>query len=308
MDTTTGKVYWHWRNRPNMQQVPVWVWGYEGTPVTGDYDMWMVAPHISMLAGGVDIYSNKDAHGRSAASGFTTKFIQALNTSCGRLERPVFNHGAEAQNVSFTQAMDKRLVIFCPGLMHPFMLSRVLLPGILHDLLLQGYLVVRNPKWINGVTLGIEDMADAAGKFPEDPAVKAGVKAMDKLKQAAGSKIAEWYRKKKGLTPSTASSGWQERYGQLRYFRAIGHMPDATSSLETLMLPPRAFPSSGAGSAPDATRSVVALGKELEANFKRTGFLQEDGHVSPVDETAGSNQPGKVKGMIKDWESRKGGK
>src|SRR5690606_38506280 len=108
MEAATGKVYWHWRNKPTKEPVPERLWGYNGTPVTGDYDMWMVAPHISALSGGADIFSNKDAHGRSAASGFTTKFIEALNIACNRKERPVFNHGAEAQNVSFTQAMDKR--------------------------------------------------------------------------------------------------------------------------------------------------------------------------------------------------------
>ena len=43
----TGLVYWNYRAKQS-EPVPVYVWAYavQGvwTPVTGDYDMWMVAP------------------------------------------------------------------------------------------------------------------------------------------------------------------------------------------------------------------------------------------------------------------------
>ena len=285
MSIATGEVYWHWRTPASSPLVRVWVWGYNGTPVTGDYDMWMVAPHISRLGRDVTIHSNKDTHGRSAASAFTTDFIRALNIACARTDRPVFNHGAEAQNVSFTQALDKELVVFFPGTMRPIMLSRVLLPGILHDLLLYGYLVVRNPKWMNGVTLGIEDMAEAAGQFPEDGGVRAGLKDVAKLRQGAASLLQARYREKQGGAPVMVSEDWTKRYHTLRYFRAIGRMPDSSDSIETLMLPPEALPQAGPGSAVDERREVVALGLELERTFKRTHFIEEDGHVSPVDQT-----------------------
>ena len=307
METATGKAFWHYRASAGLQDpkhlIPLWVWGYKGTPVTGDYDMWMVAPHVSKLSGNTAIHSNKDAHGRSAASGFTTEFMLVLNKACNRVEKPVFNHGAEAQNLSFTQPMDKRLVVFCAGLMSPFTITRVLLPGILHDLLLHGYVVVRNPKWDKGSTLGIEDMADAAAEFPNAPEVKAGVAAKNKLEVGAARTILSAMRNGKNYT---ADAGWRERYNQLRYFRAVSHMPDPSKSLEALVLPDEAFPISGPGSDTAERASAISLGKSMEQNFTRTGFVQEDGHVSPVDASRTGSQPGRVRSAISAWEQRKG--
>lgn len=307
MENATGKAYWHWRAAGNLQEpktlVPIWVWGYKGTPVTGDYDMWMVAPHVSRLSGSNAIHSNKDAHGRSAATGFTTEFMLELNKACNRTEKPVFNHGAEAQNLSFTQPMDKRLVVFCAGLQAPFTITRVLLPGILHDLLLHGYVVVRNPKWDKGSTLGIEDMADASAQFPDAPEVKAGVAAKNKLEAGAARTILSAMKDGKNYTSDAA---WRERFNQLRYFRAVSRMPDPSNSLEALVLPPEAFPISGPGSDREERKSAVALGKSMEASFTRTGFVQEDGHVSPVDASRVSAQAGSVKSAINAWEQRKG--
>jgi|GEM_PF-4799068 len=303
MEISTGKIFWHWRTTEPKTLIPVWVWGYKGTPVTGDYDMWMVAPHISRLKGSHSINSNKDVHGRSAATGFISEFIGDLNHACNRVKKPVFNHGAEAQNLSFTQAMDKQLVVFPAGLMQPFTITRILLPGILHDLLLHGYVVVRNPKWNKGATLGIEDMADACTQFPDDPAVKAGVAAKGKLEAGAARTILSAMRNGKNYTPD---AGWHERYGQLRYFRAVGRMPDPSNSLEELVLPPEAFPMSGPGSDREERKAAVLLGKSMEEKFTRTGFVMEDGHVSPVDESKGSKQGGSVKSAINAWENRRG--
>jgi hypothetical protein len=308
MDSASGEVFWHWRLASPPQDakklVPVWVWGYKGTPVTGDYDMWMVAPHITKLSGPNTINSNKDSHGRSAANAYTTEFMKVLNEACGRVDKPVFNHGAEAQNFSFTQAMDKRLVVFPAGTMTPFTITRILLPGILHDLLLHGYVVVRNPKWANGATLGIEDMADAPPEFANDGAVKAGVGALNALKQGAAKTILSGIRAKQsgGAVPFQSDAVWHERYNQLRYFRAVGNgMPDAAKSAETLVLPQEAFPSSGPGSEMDAKESAVKLGKQMEANFGRTGFLMEDGHLSPVDASKTSKTGGSVKQAVQNW-------
>jgi len=307
MEIATGKVFWHYRLASGVQDpktlVPVWVWGYKGTPVTGDYDMWMVAPHISRLSGNTAIHSNKDAHGRSAASGFTTEFMVTLNKACERVEKPVFNHGAEAQNLSFTQPMDKRLVVFSAGLMAPFMITRILLPGILHDMLLHGYVVVRNPKWDKGSTLGIEEMADASAEYPDAPEVKAGVAAKNKLEAGAARTILSALRNGKSYTPD---AGWRERYDQLRYFRAVYRMPDPSTSLETLVLPSEAFPISGPGSEITERKEAVALGKSIEQSFTRTGFLREDGHVSPVDASRAAAKPGSVRSAINSWEQRKG--
>ena len=93
-------------------------------------------------------------------------------------------------------------------------------------------------------------MADAVSQFPDDPAVKAGVGEFNKLKSAAATQIQRRWRENKGTLPANLAPNttWNERYNQLRYFRAIGRMPNATTSPETLMLPDTAFPVSGAGS------------------------------------------------------------
>lgn len=301
MERGSGRVFWYWRTESPQQDpkklVPVFVWGYDGVAVTGDYDMWMVAPHISKVSGKTGIHSVKDSHGRSAASSFTSTFITQLNHACDRLTRPVFNHGAEAQNVSFTQAMDRRLALFCPGTLAPVMIPRLVLPGVLHDLLLHGYLVIRNPKWLSGSTLGIEDMAEAESQFPNDSAVKVGVAAKKQLETNAANRIKQ-FRFQKG-----DGSGWQERYAQLRYFRAIGNTSDVNEISERLLLPDGAFPKWGPGSEADVRSEVQRIGREAENAFGRTGFVQEDGHVSPVDQTKGGPS---VSDLRRFWESQRG--
>ncbi len=313
LERATGKVFWYWREAVGQhdptQLVPVYVWGYEGVPVTGDYDMWMVAPHISEVAGKTAIHSIKDSHGRSAASGFTSSLIGKLNAACGRSATPVFNHGAEAQNVSFTQAMDRYLALFCPGKMPPVMIPRLVLPGVLHDLLLHGYLVIRNPKWISGVTLGIEDMAAAEEQFPDDSAVKGGVAAMNALKANAATAIqAAWRNRKDRLAGgkgnvAKASGGWVERYNQLRYFRAVGRTADVNEIRERLLLPANAFPAWGTGSEADVRSDVQRIAREAEKAFGRTGFVKDGDHVSPVDQTKGGPSVSKLRDF---WEGQKG--
>lgn len=313
IEKITGKVFWYWRaalgNHDPKTLVPIYVWGYDGVAVTGDYDMWMVAPHISSVAGKTTIHSIKDSHGRSAASGFTSDFITKLNQACNRVKSPVFNHGAEAQNVSFTQAMDRYLALFCPGKMSPVMIPRVVLPGVLHDLLLHGYLVIRNPKWISGSTLGIEDMAAAEEQFPNDGAVKAGVGAMNQLKSNAATAIQAAFRNRKDKlgggsgNVAKASAGWQERYNQLRYFRAVGNTADVNEIRDRLLLPGTAFPSWGSGSDADIRSDVQRIAREAEKSFGRTGFVKDGDSVSPVDQTKGGPSVNQLKGF---WESQKG--
>jgi hypothetical protein len=296
MDKVSGKVWWYRRSLgtalvEGSSAVPVMVWGYGGTPVTGDYDMWMVAPHLTQIAGKTAIHSVKDAHGRSAASAFVSSFVGQLNAACGRVQKPVFNHGAEAQNVSFTQAMDRYLVLFTPGSMRPILFPRLVLPGVLHDLLLHGYVAVRNPKWLSGVTLGIEDMAEAAAEFPDDPGVKGGMKAMDALKKSVLGHLS-------GQGDGTA---WQARLAQLRFFRAIGRTPDVVQVPDRLMLPDSALPAFGPGSDADTRAEAQRVAREAERSFGRTGFIREGGHVSPVDQTRSGPS---VSALRQFWEAQ----
>lgn len=315
-----GPATWRWRNKGPMANVPLWVWGYNGVPVTGDYDLWMVAPHVSNVRWDNSVQSVKDVHGRSAATRFTTELMTAMNEECGRLDKPVFNHGAEAQNFSFTQSLDKHLAVFTPSVMEPFVITRAVLPGILHDLLRHGYVVVRNPKWISGSTLGIEDMAEAAELFPDDKTVQAGVRALAGVRASAARAIQRNLRRKRAegamdyfvesgdLTRSDADAhltvfpqkdeGWSKRMAELKPMRALGNMPDDQGA--DLVLPEEAFPaptyvkqqagnnrfavlatmSEGAESA-----EARALARSQEQRFGRTGFVQEDGGVVPRDAT-----------------------
>ena len=315
-----GKVTWRWRNKLPNGPVPVWVWGYNGVPVTGDYDLWMVAPHISRVRGDDEVLSVKDIHGRSAATRFTTQLMASLNDACGRLDKPVFNHGAEAQNVSFTQALDKRLGVFTPGRMEPFVITRALLPGILHDLLRHGYAVVRNPKWLSGSTLGTEDMAGAAELFPDDKTVQAGVAALASLKSSAATAIQRNFRRNRArealqsfvkdgdieqrdadahlkVFPARDES-WSKRQAELKPMRALknAELDHGTD----LVLPVEAFPAElyvkeQSGKNPFARLANVdarsdseearAFGKRQEESFGRTGYVHEDGGVVPRDET-----------------------
>jgi hypothetical protein len=145
---------------------PLFVWGYltDGklVPVTGDYDMWMVAPHVTSWTrhGGSDLVT--DPHGESAASLYTTVLIRKMNQACGRSGNPVFNHGAEAQNYGFTQKLDARVAMFtAKGTSR--MIEMTDMPKVLADLQNAGYLVLWNRRY------GESD-AHLSGKA--DPAVE----------------------------------------------------------------------------------------------------------------------------------------
>ncbi|MFT5528281.1 MAG: hypothetical protein ACI9HK_006270 [Pirellulaceae bacterium] len=305
------KVHWRWREKTPKTDVPMWVWGYNGIPVTGDYDMWMVVPHISEVSGQKDILSVKDSHGRSAASQFTIGLIPALNAACGRSGSPVFNHGAEAQNFSFTQELDRHLALFCPGSLTPVMVPRMVLPGVLHDLLRHGYVAILNPKWRSGSTLGIDDMGSAAAEGHSSGVVTAGTNAMKALQSNAASRIAlAWKKKKGGLDAEFGeevikrSGEWKKRYELLRFFRAIANTPEEQH--KNLILPDEAFPKGGSGSSEDTRELARKMAAEVEASFGRTGFVDDDGHVTPVDATSTPIERGSVSKLIGAWEKLSG--
>ena len=107
------------------------VWAYNGVPVTGDYDLWMVAPHSTYLTtGGFDLskmlawkHSEQALDDRglgkhsadSAATTFLIHLLPTLNKACHRADNPVFMHGAENRNYGFTQELDQQLAMFTPG-------------------------------------------------------------------------------------------------------------------------------------------------------------------------------------------------
>jgi len=157
------RVYWVLsgpRQQFSGKMTPLVVWAYERggvlNPVTGDYDLWMVAPHLSRtpieLHHAVSI--KPDAHGESAVSGYTALLLRRLNKACGRSTNPVFNHGAESQNVGFTQAHDEKLVMFTPS-GRARMAPISLMPRVLADLHKTGYIISLNKQWANSnIALG----------------------------------------------------------------------------------------------------------------------------------------------------------
>ena len=103
------KAFWAWRdhakNTGGVFPFPIYVWAYPvgatWKPVTGDYDMWMVAPHITEIEeNSKKIQSVEAPRGISAAFQFALDLIPKLNEACKTDKRTadntVFNHGAEA--------------------------------------------------------------------------------------------------------------------------------------------------------------------------------------------------------------------
>lgn len=187
-DGASWKVYWvHRMSGQPGKPVPLLVWGYqvggEVKPVTGDYDLWLVAPHISQWSQHVQVMGVQDSHGESGATMFITYLLQCLNAACGRSASPVFNHGAEAQNYGFTQAIDSQLVMFSPSGCSE-MVDRTDLPAVLTDMQYAGYLVYWNKRYgerdpelmgkafFGGVAGGGADSLDAL--IEEAAAVKRG--------------------------------------------------------------------------------------------------------------------------------------
>ena len=136
---------------------PLKVWSYvlagAKKPVTGDYDLWMVAPHMSHLSsGGFNIgragaRDNEDSHGASSSSLFILSLIQKLNQACHRDLNPVFQHGAEAQNYGFTQALDDELAMFVPGSGEPRVIKREALANAIADMSNRGYVPIWNKRY-----------------------------------------------------------------------------------------------------------------------------------------------------------------
>lgn len=149
---TSGEwfVWWvEWKGDIGLPR-PLRVFGYTQksrvVPVTGDYDLWMVAPHFAHFDQAAAVRIAEDIHGSSAASNFTLTLNDRMNAACGRSDNPVFNHGAEAQNYGFTQALDWNLAMFTPGGTSR-MVRMNQIPAILGDLQRAGYLVVWNKRY-----------------------------------------------------------------------------------------------------------------------------------------------------------------
>lgn len=197
----TWVVSWvHWTTKqPTWRAgslIPLYVWAYKAggklTPVTGDYDVWMVAPHISHFKSHVIVDPVLDIHGSSAASEYSTALMKTMNAACNRSESTVFNHGAEAQNYGFTQKLDGRVAMFTPS-GQSRMVDIFDMPKVLADLQNGGYLVLANKRYgeLDPVLMGKADpkvrgFAGTAGKILSRQRL---LKALDEVKaqRAAGA-------------------------------------------------------------------------------------------------------------------------
>ena len=70
-----------------------------------------------------------------------------------------------------------------------------------------------------------------------------------------------------------------------------------------MVLPSGAFPKWGAGSEADLRSEAQRVAREAESTFGRTGFVLEEGHVSPVDQTKGGPS---VTDLRRFWEAQRG--
>ena len=140
-------VWWvHWTPEGIGKKTALYVWAYNTNPVTGDYDLWMVAPHITWWKLHTQIVGVTDEHSTSAASLFTNWLLKYLNRKCKRSDNPVFQHGAEAQNYGFTQTLDSKFAMFTPGGTHRIV-ERDQMAKILTDVQNRGYLVIWNKRY-----------------------------------------------------------------------------------------------------------------------------------------------------------------
>lgn len=227
--------------------VPFYVWGYSTSlgikPVTGDYDLWMVAPHISRWSQHTQVMGISDSHGESGATLFITWLLEKLNSECGRSDNHVFHHGAESQNYGFTQAIDKNLAMFTPAGTSE-MVSIADLPQILVDAQVAGYLVYWNKRYgesdpqlmgkaVNaGVSGGpgqtaIQSLMAEAGSVASFGNAKADALVRKNLLGRGGEvpKIDEIQRFNKALTQGMAASSGARAGGVLGKLKVGEHIP-----------------------------------------------------------------------------------
>jgi hypothetical protein len=137
----TGKAYtvswYHKEHSRGGAPTPLYVWSYgkdgQHAPVTGDYDLWMVAPHKDTnLANKGKTVGIRDRllylttlmeksirGGTSTMTGLIDDLLNGpdshnLNALLGRRDKPVFHHGAEAQNHYFLQPLDDVVAAIVP--------------------------------------------------------------------------------------------------------------------------------------------------------------------------------------------------
>lgn len=117
--TQLYSVYWVHEHADPPALVPVYVWAYTENhkvrPVTGDYDLWMVTPHIDSI----DVPNIKSvSHVKSyAVAGGSSTMTEGVHDILQELISKVgveIRHGPEQFNSGFTQKLDHKLAMIAP--------------------------------------------------------------------------------------------------------------------------------------------------------------------------------------------------
>lgn len=98
------------------QEYPLRVWAYGGKPVTGDYDLWQLAPMRTAadILNDVETLKRVDVPGgQSVVNNFVLKFREDMNGKFGG--HPRIQHGPEMFNLDFMQPLDPHLTVIGPG-------------------------------------------------------------------------------------------------------------------------------------------------------------------------------------------------
>lgn len=160
-------IYWFNSNLETPAVHKLNVWGYRNVPITGDYDLWMVAPSIKWWKLHSHFLNIEDSHGKSSATLFITWLLDFLNKKC-EVVNPVFNHGAEAQNYGFAQSLDRQLAMFTPS-GAARMIDKNELPAILIEADASGYLIVNNKRYgQDDPHLSGRSIEEAQRKLPQE--------------------------------------------------------------------------------------------------------------------------------------------
>jgi Anthrax toxin LF subunit len=160
-------LHYPFTDRLEFKLVPLEVFAYQvdgvTQPVTGDYDLWLVAPFAKRAnRNHVAATSNPSPHGPSAATPYITQIIEALNVACRRDRGgPVFRHGAEAQNYGFTQGIDEKIAVITPG-RGKHIILRHQLPQALSEVRARGYLVYTNKRYTENDPMIMHKAGNAA--------------------------------------------------------------------------------------------------------------------------------------------------
>jgi len=130
------------------QKTPLHVFYYENNksqqiPVTGDYDLACIIPNKDYIYADGNHTATQDAHGGSVSSEYGDFIISQLNQAC---HQTVFRHGAETQNIEFTQPIDEQLICITPS-RFSYVIPKERMAEAFYDLVCRKKIIKWNPTY-----------------------------------------------------------------------------------------------------------------------------------------------------------------